>query len=211
MSFFEDTLQNVSDNQGILLRNFNDIGSALLRGPGKRSAGYIYLAAPFTEMAPAGNDLPPESNEENLLSGIKSDADYGILPKEYQKLLKRIEKVLAAQCQMDVHLPHRDINNWGKTKHSSKELTPAILHAVSGAAALVAIPGNSIGVHLELGVAIAQKKPIIIFDVDELPSSFFVAGFSDLPFVKYIPVKTLSQIPKRIKASDLSGFIARMR
>ena len=108
---------------------------------------------------------------------------------------------------MKVHLPHRDINNWGKKNYSTEYLTPKIINHVSKASALVAIPGNSIGVHLELGIAIEKKIPIIIFDTDDFKSSFFVSGFQELPFVKYIKVSSLSEIPKVIVSEKIKSFI----
>lgn len=209
-----DTSKAQSESQfetlpGVVFHNFDDMfidNNQSFQFENKQKP-YIYLAAPFTQKAPVlCVEKTGEFEELNLFSSV-SQPEYGRLDEDYQKVLLKIERSLIKQCSMKVHLPHRDINNWGKKNYSTEYLTPKIINHVSKASALVAIPGNSIGVHLELGIAIEKKIPIIIFDTDDFKSSFFVSGFQELPFVKYIKVSSLSEIPKVIVSEKIKSFI----
>ena len=186
--------------EGLLFHHFDRSRSQ--RPPQSRAAPYLYLAAPFTQMAPP--ERVKKAEENSLFSGLGDGASYGRLNAAYQKKLKQIEQALVDQCRMKVHLPHRDINNWGKTKYPTEYVTPKLVEAVERAAGVVAVPGSSIGVHLELGVAIARRIPIVIFDTGDFVSSFFLPGFRELPFVKYVQVPRLSGIPGCISSGQVN-------
>ncbi len=205
VSLFEDSTKLVTP--GLTFHHFDQ--SHPQQPPQNRADPYIYLAAPFTQMAPP-KELS-KTDEENLFSGLGDRPSYGRLNTAYQNKLKKIERALAKQCQMPVHLPHRDINNWGKTSYPTEYLTPRLVDAVKNAAAIVAIPGNSIGVHLELGIAIARHIPIVIFESADLTNSFFVRGFQELPSVKYVRVPSLSKIPPYIAEGNLTPFLVENR
>lgn len=206
LSMFETSIPQVDMFPGLLFRNFDNMihSYPFLQ---TKTEPYIYLAAPFTQMAPVRS--PEKTDELNLFSAIPAP-EYGCLDTAYQKILKKIERALIKECCMSVHLPHRDVNNWGKTSYPTEYLTPQIIDRVAKAAAVVAIPGTSIGVHLELGVAIARQIPIVIFDTDDFNSSFFVRGFQELSFVKYIRVSSLSKIPALIALEDIKTFISKL-
>lgn len=200
LSLFEEVSKKPI--HGLIFHNFHYFNNSKL--PQNRAVPYIYLAAPFTQMAPP---VSKELDEGGLFSGLKVDASYGRLDVTYQNRLKKIEQALVKHCQMPVHLPHRDINNWGKTSYPTEYVTPNLVEAVEKAAAIVAIPGSSIGVHLELGIAISRRIPIVIFDAADFDSSFFVRGFVELPFVKYIQVPTISKIPAYVITENIAEFL----
>ena len=163
---------------------------------------YIYLAAPFTQMA-EDNEEEKDSTENVLFPEMLLKQSYGELPDEYKKVLVRIKKSLEKRYEKNVFLPHKDINNWGKTNYAPEYLAVCIINSVRNASAIVSIPGNSLGVHLELGIAIALRKPIVIFDVEEFPCGYLIQGFTESNLVRHIQVKSINQIPKEIKRIDI--------
>lgn len=204
-SLFEDSIEVATP--GLTFHHFNQNYSQ--QPPPNRPSPYIYLAAPFTQMAPP--EKLSRTDEINLFSSLGDGPTYGRLNAAYQNKLKKIEQALVKQCQMPVHLPHRDINNWGKTSYPTEYLTPRLVDTVEKAAAIVAIPGSSIGVHLELGIGIARHIPIVIFETADLTNSFFVRGFQELSTVKYVKVPSLSKIPSYISAGNLTPFLVENR
>lgn len=212
LSFFEENEAGKNGSRGLTFHHFDLARRQRLPSLREQAAEYIYLAAPFTQMAAPKPGSPQNRRRaENLFSGLQDQASYGRLDASYQNKLKRIEQAIVKSCQMEVHLPHRDINDWGKTQYPTEYLTPRLIRTVERAAAVVAIPGSSIGVHLELGIAIARRIPIVIFHTGEFSNSFFVEGFTELPFVKYMRIPSLAQIPARIAQEDIAGFIAEVR
>jgi len=201
LSLFDEPIkQNV---QGLIFHNFDQIHGQHL--PAK-NVQYIYLAAPFTQMAPPKQII--EADDISLFSTMDENTVYGMLNVSYQTNLKKIAQAIAKHCQIPVYLPHRDINKWGKINYPTEYLTPRLIETVEKATAIVAIPGNSIGVHLELGIAIARHIPIVIFDTNDFSNSFFVRGFMELPYVKYIQVPSLSKIPSNVVMENISAFIS---
>lgn len=198
LSLFEEEKEPPVTLTGISFHKFN---TAYLPFVGTEKKQYIYLAAPFSQYA---TESRPNNNDFVL---HEDPPNYGAIQTQYKTRLVRIEKALEQYCSSLVMVPHRDINNWGKTLHNSAYLTPRIVESITNAKAVVAIPGCSIGVHLEIGLAIARKIPVVIYDLDEIESSFFVDGFSKLSNVKYIKLSTLSQIPASIKNDNIAEFI----
>lgn len=210
LSFFDNPTSTENEWQGLIFHNIDRGGFQKIPELRKKKNEYIYLAAPFTQMAPlASKDIDENTDEKNLFSNLRDIPSYGTLDASYQKKLEKIERAIIKYFQVPVYLPHRDINNWGKTKHPTEYLTPIMISTVEQATAVVAIPGSSIGVHLELGIAIARRIPIIIFDTAEFSGSFFVEGFKELPFIKYIKVPSLSHIPACIKTINIKDFISK--
>ena len=106
----------------------------------------------------------------------------------------------------DVILPHKDVNHWGHKDLSSDIVLRKIVENITTANYVVAIPSTSIGVHLELGIAIAQYKPIIIFEVENMKNSFYVPNLNILNNVHLYHVKTIDDIPKIIRQPELINF-----
>lgn len=163
---------------------------------------YIYLAAPFTQVTEEITKTKG-SMEEDVFSEIFFEESYGELPDYYKKTLIRIKRSLKIKYKKNVFIPHKEINNWGKTNYSSEYLAPRIVNSVKNASAIVSIPGNSLGVHLELGIAIANRKPIVIFDVDEFRCGYLIQGFTESYKVRYIRLPSIKQIPNEIKRNDI--------
>ena len=212
LSLFEDYPNEPQHFPGLVFHNFDGNHKITSFDRSTSHSEYIYLAAPFTQFAtPQKRTIASASEEPNLLAALYKDEPYGTLPLPYRNRLRKIEKAIEAHCGMPVLLPHRDINNWGKTAYSSEYLTPKLVESVENASAFIAVPGCSIGVHLELGIAIAHKIPVIIFDSGDFPKSFFLDGFSELPNVKCIRAPSLSKIPALIESEKLSAFIKTAR
>ena len=72
---------------------------------------------------------------------------------------------------------------------------------------MAAVPGSSIGVHLEVGMAIERRLPIVLFDAADVAKSFFMDGLANLPNVKCIRVPSIDAIPGYIEAGNIAGFL----
>ena len=170
----------------------------------KKISEYIYLAAPFTQLADNNKvSSNKDPTEYSLLDEIDDEKEYGELPQSYQTALSKIQKALEKKYNMQVFLPHKDINNWGKTNYPSEYIASRIIDSVRNASVVVSIPGNSLGVHLELGIAIAHKIPVVIFDVDEFRCGYLIRGFADSDLVKYIKLSSINKIPDAIKKKNI--------
>lgn len=202
-----ETPVEAADAKGMAFHNLEEMDYfASFKQPPK-STKYIYLAAPFTQLATNTKKQSSENEIENHSFFEEEELPYGELPSSYRNKLTKIEAAIKKQCGMPVLLPHRDINNWGKISHSAQYITPKIVETVENATALVAIPGNSIGVHMELGIAISRDIPIIVIETDDFQSSFFVKGLGEIPCVRHIKAKSISQIPARLENEKISEFI----
>ena len=159
----------------------------------------VYLAAPFTALT-----IPrAESAKEMDTLITQSPTNHGILPLDYQKKLERIRKQIISSWNTDVILPHKDVNHWGHKDLSSDIVLRKIIENITTSNYIVAIPATSIGVHLELGIAIAQHKPIIIFEVENMKNSFYVPNLNILDTVHLYHTKTLDDIPRIIRQPEL--------
>lgn len=168
---------------------------------------YIYLAAPFTQVAEEIINAPTEMD---IFSEVYLEKSYGELPNSYKRVLLKIKKSLEKKYEKNVFIPHKEINNWGRTTYSSEYLAPRIINSVKNASAVVSIPGNSLGVHLELGIAIAHRKPVVIFDVDEFPCGYLIRGFAESNMVRYIRLSSIKQISTEIKRNDIFHGLLKM-
>lgn len=168
----------------------------------------IYLAAPFTSIANSEDKAVPEQQDYYQQLLIPSQRKHGTLPVKYQRILERIRKQIANSWNVDVILPHKDVNAWGKNELSSDIVLAKIVENINSCHGIVAIPSTSIGVHLEIGIAIAQQKPIIIFDIDELENSFYVSNFNVLNNIRTCHAAKISDIPKIINShEELKDFM----
>ena len=161
----------------------------------------IYLAAPFTALTSSDENTSTTNTFEI------STRSHGILPKSYQKQLEKIRRQIITTWHTDVILPHKDVNQWGHIELSSDIVIKNILENINNCDCIVAIPSTSIGVHLELGIAIAQHKPIIIFEVENLKNSFYVPNLDIITNIKRFCVNTIDEIPKIIQQTDINILI----
>lgn len=131
-----------------------------------------YIAAPFTQYAELLS-----SSQMNLFS---TNRPHGIIsPKSsYRKNLLKISTAVE-KLGFKAILPHRDINMWGNEVKGSSEIVEACHEAISGCSLFIGILGNSLGCHLEVGMAMAYNKPLIILEIANMPASFFVEGISN--------------------------------
>lgn len=165
----------------------------------------IYLAAPFTEFA----------TEEPIISGnqIMLDVDidikreYNILPQKYQRYLNKLKKTLSCNGEYDVVLPHKDENNWGKTYKTNDQIVHAMVDNMLSCDLIVALVSNSIGVYMEIAMMSVQKKPMVLFVLDDLTSGFYADGFASQENVMVIHVDSLKAVNKTIAERNVLSFI----
>ena len=213
LSLFDDTgycdREIEIDRKGLVFHYLEDSDYLSPLKPLGRTAKYIYLAAPFTQLANDKRTVKSAFGMENdSFFEENEESPYGGLPISYRKKLVRIETAIRKQCGYRVLLPHRDINKWGMVTYPTQHITPQIVETVEHAAAIVAIPGSSIGVHMEVGIAIARRIPVIIIETKEFQNSFFLEGMKEIPGIKYMKVESLSQIPKHIEQENIMEFIS---
>lgn len=211
LSLFDDIPEKHYDVpieiKGLTFHNFDGVDQFMSVSHPSKSSKYIYLAAPFTQLAKSPEHTAANSLIENSTFFEVEDVAYGELPRSYRQRLLRIESALKKQCGMRVLLPHRDINKWGRVSYPSQYITPRIVDTVKNAAAVVAIPGTSIGVHMEIGIAISRDIPVIVIETADFQSSFFVEGLRNVPCVRCIKASSLAQIPVCIEQHNISEFI----
>ncbi len=166
----------------------------------------IYLAAPFTEFA----TIEPVQNNDNQLTVVMDQRrDYNILPDNYQRLLKKIKRLLSSDGQYEVILPHKDENNWGKTYISNTQIVDAMINNMKNSDLLVAIVSNSIGVHMELAMMSVQNKPMIVVVLDDLTSGFYAEGFRLQDNVLVLHAKSIDSVYNVLNSTDIKDFIRR--
>lgn len=167
----------------------------------------IYLAAPFTEFATIE---PIQNNGGQLMVDTNEKREYNILPTDYQRLLRRIKKLLSSDGKYDVILPHKDENNWGKTYISNTQIIEAMLNNMKNSDLLVAIISSSIGVHMELAMMSIQSKPMVLVIVDDLASGFYAEGFKLHDNVLVLHANSINNVYNVLNSIDVKSFIRRM-
>jgi deoxyadenosine/deoxycytidine kinase len=156
----------------------------------------IYLAAPFTSFA---------TNQAEI-DDLFSNEDYGTIDETYKTFLIDLEGYFK-NLGYNTFLPHKDINNWGKTKLSSQEVFNKVVDSVRRADAIFSIPSTSIGVHLELGIAMELKKPIVLADIKNMAQSFFAKGLAAQTNVFYVLAESRNSLLDDLKKSKVSAFL----
>ena len=146
-------------------------------------APVAYLAAPFS-----GRDtLPGEVSSQSYLFEIT--ASHGVIPRSgFRQELLGIERALGSYG-LTVLLPHRDVNEWGRTQLKPDEAMRDCTHHVSSCDLFVGLLGNSCGAHYEFGIAFAAGKPCILIETEDLSSSFLASGISVLESDDLIQLK----------------------
>lgn len=167
-----------------------------------RKKAKVYFAAPFTGMA-SEVEQGKDSNALHLLQNRK----HGILPEAYKKQLMDIRNYLVKGWGVEVILPHKDVNLWGERELTSDIVLREIVRKIEESDFMIAVPSDSIGVHFEIGYALAQKIPIIIFDIRELRQSFYVENFDVLEDVKKIEIESWEELIKELKKKSLQDYI----
>lgn len=96
---------------------------------------------------------------------------------------------------------------WGERELTSDIVLREIVRKIEESDFMIAVPSDSIGVHFEIGYALAQKIPIIIFDIRELRQSFYVENFDVLEDVKKIEIESWEELIKELKKKSLQDYI----
>lgn len=166
------------------------------------TSNYAYIAAPFTSIA---NEFSAEENTTLFDFPIS----HGTIPSGdlVRKLLLDISKILSGQG-IDSLIPHRDINKWGKVKLSPDDVFSKCTYYVKHCDLFIGLLSESLGAHMEFGLALGLSKPLIIFECDEIVGSYISKGISNLSSnTTIIKVKKVSEISKKLASIDLTRFI----
>jgi deoxyadenosine/deoxycytidine kinase len=158
----------------------------------------VYIAAPFTghaEVAPS----------DELF-----EAPHGVLPVgAYRDFLLGIERGLR-KLGFNCHLPHRDINAWGKRKLPPAKAMELCSHYVREADLFVGVLGRSHGSHYEYGLARGLGKPTLVIRVGDLAESFMASGVGgDGGDLHIASVESLGGVEKVFEGSETRQFLGR--
>lgn len=124
----------------------------------------VFLAMPYSQLCDEKYEVKPE---------------YKIF---FTKLTNELKKI---NCEY--FLAH-EREKWGKTYSSAEESTVIDFETIKNVDLVCTIPGvpNSGGVHVEIGWASANKKPLKIFLKKDYPYSPMVTGIHMLTSTDYI-------------------------
>ena len=137
----------------------------------------IYLAAPFTK----------KLNHENLVDS------------EHQQKLLSIEKKIQGLGH-NVFLPHRDLSKWGKVKPEEIiHLWEQTIRKCDLLLALIGFP-DSPGTCIEIGIALAHKKPIILLNENSESLSASLNALQALENIKLIKFHELNELFKKLES-----------
>lgn len=206
-SLFDESLQGkplVSDTgfkRFISIKNPDELILREIIYP-KQKQQFIYLAAPFSSMA-----TEQYKNNDMQVSLELGEQTYGVIPKEYRRTLTRILNLIHKKTGYSVILPHKDINNWGNTRYSEKIIMEQMITEIEKATCMIAIPNNSLGVHLEIGFALSRKIPILIFSIIEETNEFWMKALESNKNVLIIRVKRIDDIINELKKESVIHFI----
>ena len=145
----------------------------------------VYIAAPFSSMT-------EKTNDERLYGELKN--------VNYIRFLERIENV-AKECGHETYLPHRDLNNWGRTYIEPPETVKGCYVAVASCDVFVAYPGKSRGVHVEVGWASALKKPILLLLGPEDDSSLITLGLNSVSRTELIKFRDIEDLEAKFRVA----------
>jgi len=124
---------------------------------------------------------------------------YGELkdPK-YIHFLEEIEKVVK-ESGHETHLPHRDINKWGRIYLQPAETVSGCYDAIAACDIFIAYPGKSRGVHVEMGWASSLgKRIILLLDAHEKPS-LIVSGLHAVSKTEILEFQNIEDLKVKLK------------
>ena len=119
---------------------------------------HVFLACPITGL------LDPDRHE---------------LPSEYEQFIRELYQFLRRRADRVFLALERE--GWGKALMPAEVCTPLDFAEMQRCSVMVAYPGRSFGVGVELGWASALAKPIILLLEPTQPPSPLVDGLSYLP------------------------------
>lgn len=138
-------------------------------------APLAYLAAPFT-----GEDVDAPTQDGAQESLFDYGAPHGRIPRAgFRNELLAVERALR-EHGFSVLLPHRDVNDWGRTTLMPAQAMAQCTQHVSSCDIFVAILGTSCGAHYEFGLAQAAGKPCLIIHSKSMHNSFLANGLAGI-------------------------------
>ena len=152
----------------------------------------VYIAAPFRRDSDRASADPGSAYGE-LTSPDKIAG------------LEAIESVLL-RAGYDTCLPHRDEGDWGKTYYEPAPIAALCLRHVESSDLVVAVPGRSRGVHIELGYAAARGTPVVAFVDKHDEASTLLPGLGQL--VKGIPESGELRVVPFDAVAEIPGLLA---
>lgn len=161
---------------------------------------YAYIAAPFTSIAQM-----PDQNSNNL-ELFDFPLNHGIIPNDdtMRQLLLNISAVLRENEILSI-IPHRDVNDWGKKQKSPTEVLEKCIYHIEHCDLFIGILGESMGSHLEYGLALGLNKPSIIIQCEEIQSSFLSKGITKrMPGTITLQCESIKEIPNKLSLLNFS-------
>jgi deoxyadenosine/deoxycytidine kinase len=165
---------------------------------------YAYIAAPFTGVA---TEINPKMRTQ--LDIFESKPPHGELKAGgYRHALSRVSTILES-LGLNVLLPHRDVNEWGKKTLNAYEVFSACSEHVINCDLFVGLLGQSNGAHYEYGLAKALNKPSIIVHCSELADSFIAEGIEAEKNTLILSCEKANQIHKVLNSNQVTNFITK--
>ncbi len=160
----------------------------------------VYLAGPFTA------HLQQAPTAQNLGNGTAtpSQAIHGSSP--WRNALLATESALTDMGYC-VFLPHRDVSAWGEREITAPQVVQECISAVLESDLVVALLGESFGTHVEVGVAIGNRTPVIVIRSGDRKESYFGSGLTGSPFATEIRVPDVSRIAAAVGRPEFSGAL----
>lgn len=142
----------------------------------------VYLAAPYTARAEARVASSGEVVADQLPTG------------DYRSALTRMAKAIE-RCGATVVLPHRDISRWGACDLTPGEIATRCTEQVRTCDVLVALLATSFGTHVEVGVALGARIPVIALLPSDTETSFFASCLADSELVHTVEAEREAALP----------------
>ena len=164
---------------------------------------YAYIAAPFTSIA----QVP--INQKNKLELFDTQHYHGVIPSGdvIRQLLLNIAKVLRGWGINSI-IPHRDVNEWGKKQLMPVEVFDKCTSHIKNCDLFIGLLGESLGSHIEYGIALGQSKPSIIIDCTEINSSFISQGITnETDKTIVLKCEKIKDIPNQLSKIKFSEII----
>jgi deoxyadenosine/deoxycytidine kinase len=182
------------------------VGLTFRTGNRIRKSQSVYTAAPFTSTATrvevaentAGLSLPSSNSVERIGRGA------------YRRFLLQLANAVESHGYTAV-LPHRDINRWGARRMSPGDVALRCLDAVRRSDFFVGLVGQSHGSHVELGVALECRLPIVILELPEFPLSFFAKGICESGWASSIRRDTIGDMIQFLFNHDCLAALSETR
>lgn len=122
------------------------------------------------------------------------------LPSDYEQFIRELREILVGSVDRVFLALERE--DWGSALMPAEICTPLDFEEMRRASVVVAYPGRSLGVCIELGWASAMGKVIVLLAPPEDPATPLIAGLPHLPEARVYRIP-LDQEPSREAAIAL--------